>query len=400
MSKATLLFVGAGRHQADAIRQARAAGYRVVACDGNAQAEGLHHADQAYVIDITNPDLCLKVAAEQAVDGILAICTEVGVRGAAYAAEQLRLPGPTMAAATIATDKLLMRRTFVREGIASTSFEACADLAEAHEVYHRLGPRVVVKPRNGSGSRGVSYVEREHDLAPAFKAARDISGTGPALIETYMPGVEVAAEAFMVDGDFHLLCISDKVRTKPPYLLDLRIDYPSPRPGRELRAIARIAARAARALGVRRAPLHVEIMMTESGPRIVEIAVRGAGFHVFTKIVPWVTGVDTIQAQIELALGRTPHLAVRRRRAAILDFPVVAPGKLVAADGAAALAADRNVLFYELFRKVGDTVGALRSGADRVAALCVCGETLMQAQAALSDAYRSLKLVSLEEVES
>ncbi len=397
MSKETLLFVGAGRHQAGAIRQARTTGYRVVAFDGDAQAEGLRDADHAHVIDITNPELCLKVAAEHAVDGVLTVATEAGVRGAAYAAEQLGLPGPTMTAATIATDKLLMRRAFAREGVASTSFEACASLAEARDAYDRLGPRVVVKPANSSGSRGVSYVEREHDMAPAFETARRVARTGPVLVETYMSGVEVAVEAFMVDGDFRLLCISDKLRTKQPYLLDLRIDYPSPRPDSECRAIADLAERAARALGVRRAPLHVEIMMTESGPRIVEIAVRGAGFHVFTKIVPWVTGVDTIQAQIELALGRMPHLEVTTRRAAILDFPVVAPGTLIAVHGTAALDADRNVLFYELFRKVGDTIGALRSGADRVAAICVRGETLTLARAALDDAYHNLKLVTLKE---
>jgi biotin carboxylase len=392
-SRASLLFVGAGRHQAGAIRRAKTQGYRVIACDGDPQAEGLREAEHAVVIDIREPELCLKVAADHAVDGVLTVATEAGVRGAAYAAETLGLAGPTLAAATAATDKLLMRRAFARHGIASTPFHACSSLDDVHDAYRELGPQVVVKPTTSSGSRGVCYVAREQDLTVAYENARRVAGEDDAvLIETYMPGVEVALEAFMVDDKFQPLCISDKHRTDPPYLLDLRIDYPSPRPRPECEAIAGLAERAARSLGIRHAPLHVEIMMTTEGPHIVELAARGAGFNVFTIIVPWVTGIDTIQAQIDMALGRKPHVKPQTQRAAVLDFPMAKPGTLAAISGIDALAADDHVLFYEVFRKVGDTIGPLRSGADRMAAICTRGETLSQAWAALARAYNVFNL--------
>ncbi|MCC6779475.1 MAG: ATP-grasp domain-containing protein [Hyphomicrobiales bacterium] len=394
MSSKTLMFVGAGRHQAGAIRHARALGYRVVACDGDPDAEGLRDADRAVVVDIRQPELCLRAATEHAVDAVVTVATEAGVRGAAYAAQQLGLPGPTVAAATAATDKLRMRQEFAHAGVASTAFRACSSAAEAEAAYRELGPQMVVKPATSSGSRGVSYVGHAQDLLAAYENARRIAGEDAVLVERFMAGVETAVEAFMVDGVFHLLCVSDKVRTTPPYLLDLRITYPSPRPAHECRAIAALAEQAARALNIRNAPLHAEVMMTAEGPRMVEIAARGAGFHVFTEIVPWVTGVDTVAAQIDLALGRRPDLQVQATRSAILDFPVAQPGTLTAIDGLAALATDDAVLFHEVFRKPGDRIGALRSGADRVAAICVRGTTLAEAQAALERAHGVFKVTT------
>lgn len=387
-----LLSIGAGPFQVPLIRAARKRGLTVVACDGDPAAPGLKYAHESHIADIRDPKACLALARRYRVKAVSCLATEAGVVSSAYVAETMKLPGLPLEAAHKVTDKLAMRQAFEAAGLASTRYFGCDNLEEAQSAYSAIGGPVVVKPANGAGSRGVSYVDRRQDLTDAYRRAREVAGPSAVLVEEYMPGHEVAVEGFMWGDEFDLLCISDKIRTKPPYLLDLQIWYPSPRAPLECAAIAKLAEDAARALGVRNAPLHIEIMMTDDGPHLVEVAARGAGFHVFSEIAPWVTGVDTVNAQIDLALGRRPAETPRLERGAVLDFPQVPPGTITAISGVDALHDHPDVMFFKMFRRVGDVVGPLRSGADRVCAIATKGRSLDEAREVLSWANGVLRI--------
>jgi biotin carboxylase len=387
-----LLSIGAGPFQVPLIKKAKKRGLTVIACDGDPAAPGLKLATRSHIADIRDPEACLAIARSYGVDAVTCLATEAGVVSAAHVAETLGLPGLPLAAARRATDKLAMRRAFEAAGLASTAYFDCESQEQAQHAFGSIGGPVVVKPANGAGSRGVSYVENRLDLTNAYRQAREVAGMSPVLVEAYMPGREVAVEGFMWGDEFDLLCISDKTRTDPPHLLDLRIEYPSLRPRHERQAIADLAEAAARALGVRNAPLHIEIMMTADGPHLVEVAARGAGFHVFSEIAPWVTGVDTVSAQIDLAYGLRPAAEGRLERAAILDFPRVPPGRITAISGVDEIHAHPGIMFFELFRKVGDVVGPLRSGADRVCAIAVKAGGLDDARDVLAWAHGVLRI--------
>ncbi len=389
---AGLLSIGAGPFQLPLIRKAKARGLTVIACDGDPAAPGLAMADHAAVADIRDPKACLAIALKFEVDAVTCLATEAGVVSAAFIAQEMGLPGLPVAAAGLVTDKLAMRRAFERARLASTVFYGCASLDEARTALTTIGGPAVVKPANGAGSRGVSYVGSPAELETAYGRARAVAGDSSVLVEAFMPGHEVAVEAIMWGERFELLCISDKIRTRPPYLLDLQLWYPSPRPAAEHAAIAQLAEAAARALDVRNAPLHIEIMMTADGPRLVEVAARGAGFHVFSEITPVVTGVDTISAQIDLAYGITPPPAPRIPGGAVLDFPQIPPGRITAIAGEDEIRAHPGVLFYERFRNVGDVVEPLRSGADRVCAIATRGQTLEEAREVLAWAHGVLRI--------
>lgn len=387
-----LLSIGAGPFQVPLIEKARARGLSVAAIDGDPAAPGLALADQARIADIRDARACIDIARTLDAEAVSTLATEAGVVSAAAVAEALGLPGLPPAAAARVTDKLAMRRAFEAAGLPSTQFFACDHLDAAERAFRDVGAPVVVKPANGAGSRGVGYVADAAHLGPAYEAARAVAGEGAVLVEAYMPGHEVAVEALMVGDRFELLCVSDKIRTDPPYLLDLRISYPSPRPAAEIEAIAALAESAARALGVRQAPLHIEIMMTPAGPRLVEVAARGAGFHVFSRIASWVTGVDTVGAQIDLALGREPDLRARLARGAVLDFPDVPPGRVTVVSGMEVVLAHPGILFCDVYRQVGDFHPPLRSGADRACAIAAIGEDLAGAQQTVAWAREVLRI--------
>lgn len=387
-----LLSIGAGPFQVPLIVKARERGLKVIAVDGDPTAPGLAMADEARIADVRDPEACLAVAREFGVEAVATLATEAGVVSAAFVADRLGLPGLPLPAARKATDKLAMRQAFEAAGLASTRYFASTAAEPDWAALETIGGPAVVKPANGAGSRGVSYVGGAEDYAAAYETARQAAGGASVLTEAYMPGHEVAVEALMIGERFELLCVSDKRRTDPPWLLDLSINYPSPRPPDEIAAITALAEGAARVLGIRNAPLHIEIIMTPDGPHLVEVAARGAGFHVFSTIAPWVTGIDTVGAQLDLACGREPNLSGRVTRGAVLDFPEVPPGVVTAISGTDEVRAHPDILFCEVFRKVGETVTPLTSGADRACAIAVRGQDLAAAHRTLAWARGVLRI--------
>ena len=69
-----------------------------------------------------------------------------------------------------------------------------------------------------------------------------------------------------------------------------------------------VARDAIEACGYKNCPVHLECILSDQGPIVVELAARGAGFKVFTEILPKITGIDTVQCSIEMALGKSPNI--------------------------------------------------------------------------------------------
>ena len=124
----TVLFVGAGRHQRQAILQARERGLRVVAVDRNPDAPGLAAADVPEAVDFTDVDAVTEVAERHGVDGALTVSADRAVPVVAAVTERLGLPTIGTASAHLLTHKVAMRRTLAEEGVPQPRFAAVRDL--------------------------------------------------------------------------------------------------------------------------------------------------------------------------------------------------------------------------------------------------------------------------------
>ncbi len=137
---ASVLFVGAGRHQRRAIARARDRGLRVVAVDRNPDAPGLALADVAEVVDFADVDAVEAVARRHGVDGVLTVSADRAVPVVAAVTERLGLPTIGSAVAHRMTHKLAMRRTFAEEGIPQPPFAAVRGLAEGRAALEAGSP--------------------------------------------------------------------------------------------------------------------------------------------------------------------------------------------------------------------------------------------------------------------
>lgn len=132
--------------------------------------------------------------------------------------------------------------------------------------------KVIVKPADNSGSRGVDLLKNNdaESLKNAFEYSKSFSRTGESVVEEYIEGSEVSVETMSIDGECHVIQITDKITTGVPYFVEMGHSQPSMLSEKIKGEIAEVAKAANKALGISNGPSHTEIKVTKDGPKIVE----------------------------------------------------------------------------------------------------------------------------------
>src|ERR687886_1891459 len=208
----TVLFVGAGRHQRHAIRQARELGLRVVAVDRNRESLGLGEADVAEVVDFMDVRAVTEVGRRHAVDGVLTVSADRAVPIVAAVAEALGLPGIGTETAHLMTHKVAMRRRFAEAGVPQPAFSAVRTLHEGRAALDTVGLPAVLKPADSGGQRGIFRLDSTDDLDAHLHAALAESATGEAIVESFHDGLELNGLAIARGGAVDVLTLSHRLR--------------------------------------------------------------------------------------------------------------------------------------------------------------------------------------------
>ena len=208
---------------------------------------------------------------------------------AALVQAELGLSRDSPEAAAAARNKLLQRTRLASRGVPVPHFAEVAAGEDAGRVAEAIGFPCVLKPLVLSSSRGVI---RANDAAEARAAADRIrallarpdlgrpldAATQELLVESFIPGVELAVEGLLREGRFELLALFDKPDPLDgPYFEETLYVTPSRLPAERQREVVACAARAAAELGLTDGPIHAELRLNERGPWILEVAARSIG---------------------------------------------------------------------------------------------------------------------------
>lgn len=389
-----ILIVGAGPSQSAGVAHAKKMGYKVVAIDGDPKAPGLKLADVPIVLDVRDKKSVLRIAREQKVDGILSIASDICLETVASVNEILCLPGISPERLLPTINKGVMRKILSACGLPGPRYFIIESEALLQEAAFIVTFPAVVKPVDSAGSRGVSFVETMDDLAIAYARAVSCSPLGVAILEQFIPGPEISVEAFVADGYVHVLTLSDKDRTKPPYLLDTAVKFPSILSESIQREVRAIAVSAIKALEFDNCPVHMEMILTSEGPKVVELAARGPGFRVYTDILPHVTGVNGVEAQIRILFDETPDLRPRMplRGACIKFFSSQNKGVVKKIRNFDEIASHPEIYDLQLYVKPGDKVDMLTCGPDRIGHVIILSETRHHAVSLANYAIENVKI--------
>lgn len=248
---------------------------------------------------------------------------------AAWLSVYFGLPGLSETTALACTDKQLMREKFAQapEQI-SPAFRVVTNKQDLEEFAGVYDFPLILKPANLSKSMLVHKCHNKKELLAAYQS---ILLAIPAVYAKYAPNAKpkILVEEFM-NGTIHSVdAFVDKKGTV--HTLDAIVDYktgydvgyddnfhysrslPSALSEDQQSQLRYVAELGCKALGITSSPAHIEIIMTQKGPRIVEIGARNGGYR--ERMHMAANGIDVTASALALALDEPLHVSAKRHDA-------------------------------------------------------------------------------------
>lgn len=374
------LVVGAGFGQLPAIISAKKIGLKVVAVDRNRDAVGMPLADYAYDIDVVDIDKVVSVAMQHKVCGAMTMQSDIGVPTVGAVVDALKLNGSGRDVAERCSNKILTRQALQFADVPQPRFAVVTDLDEAVTAAENIGYPCVVKAPDSSGSRGVVKVNSKKEVKIAFEEATKYTRGSQILVEDFITGVEIGAQAFSINGRCEHVLVHDDELSSPPFMVPVAHAFPFTLNGEQLEKAKKVISDCVLALGITDGPSNIDLIIDNNGDvKIIEVGVR-IGATCLPELVYYHTGVDWVKAAIQSAIGAKPEIDITHNQpcaAYILESQE--DGVFEGFSFPAEYKECKDVLEWEITVKPGDLVSRLRKGTDRIGKIITRGNSTEEA---------------------
>lgn len=296
------LILGTLVGQAEAMGWLKKDGWDVFACGHRREGPGVDIADAFYLTDILDVDAVCSLAEDLEVDLVYSVGSDIAMPTVARVSERLGLPSFHDVEAT----EILHRKERLRKFLAShelspvgyATIRSTADLGSFDAF------PAVLKPTDSQGQRGIAVVGSRGEAEAALPEALRASPTGTAIVEEWLEGPEISIHVIVVDGKIRFYLPSDRLSWSGPILGVARAHHLPARLLREEQAgpVRRLVEDFVEALGVSTGPLYFQLKLTELGPRIIEVASRLDGCHLW-RLIEVHTACDIMGAVLKLLAG-------------------------------------------------------------------------------------------------
>ena len=388
-----VLILGASILQLPAIRKAKELGYYVGVADYNPKAIGIAEADEYFNVSTIDVDGVVNVAQEFKPDGIITLATDMPMRAVAKACEVCGLHGISFDTAIKATDKGEMIKAFEAADVEHPWYYIVPSQPELATVINKITYPCIMKPTDNAGSRGVVLCRSREELESEYEYSHNASRGGAVIIEEYLQGPEFSIEVMVVNGEPHVIQITDKLTTGAPHFVEMGHSQPTRQNEENQTKIKDLACRAVKAVGIHIGPAHVEMILTENGPKMVELGARMGGDCITTHLVPLSTGIDMVGCTIKLACGEKIDIEPKINKGSAIRYFDAHNGEIKAIEGVEAAKKIPGVHEISIVHRVGETIGEIGSSTDRVGFVIAQEET---AEAAIKVCEKAMRTIVIK----
>lgn len=307
------------------LRAAKRMGLLVVT-SGNKPSDPAHEESDLYVeADYRDAERLGLVARGLGVKAIVPSCHDLAASTVEEVARREHLVSPyAFGAVRAAARKDLLKDLLIGGGIPVAGRIALDDVAAT--LKKPGAGRLVVKPVDLAGGRGVKVCTNEHEARDAIRAAVALSPSGLALAEEFVDGSMHGVSLFVWRGRPVALIIDDEF-FRPNSARVAATRFPSSLGSAERSEIGRLAVQVAELLEVQSGLVHLQVTWG-SGPVVLEVSLRPPGDW-YQEFAYLATGFDFTAATLASYLGvKSLKGLLRPRRAApsaLLRWVGVAP---------------------------------------------------------------------------
>jgi len=403
MRKKTLLILGAGIDQSIGIKKAKRMGLRVICCDINKNSPGFKIADGHEIVSIYDEREMLKFALrlnrKYKLNGVLTLGTDTSFIIAKITSE-LGLPGPSLKTAFLATDKIEMKKYLLAHKIPVPWFSKVNSLSNLRKITNDFDYNLVIKPADSRGAFGVLKLSKKMNLEWAYHYAKSFSPTNRIIVEKFEEGPQNSTESIIYDDFATTPGFSDRnykdTKVFLPHLIENGGELPSYLSKSQKSAISSLAEKAAGVIGLNRWTAKGDMVLTKEGPKVIEIATRLSGGFFSSLEIELSTGVDFVEAAINLALGVKPKLERLNPRTAkyiCQRYFFLKSGKIKQIKGVENLKNNKFVRYFKIWRKKGDIIPDMTSMHARSGVVIVQGSSRMDSIKKATEAIKAVNFI-------
>ena len=366
--------------------------------------------DRAIGVHFENPEAAahsvLEARRESRVDGVLAIGDRPGPT-AAYVARSLGILHNHPASVEACRNKLGMREVLRDAGLPVPAFRSVALHPLPEPALLGIAFPCVLKPLSLSASQGVVRANNREEFvagairlkhlleSPEIRATRE-PGLDRMLVESYLPGREVAVEGLITEGEPRILAIFDKPDPlEGPYFEETIYVTPSRLTGPEQQAIQKSFLDCVRALGLTHGPVHAEFRLNDEGVWPIELAPRPIGGLCAQALRFKISGTAEVIGLEALLLRHAldlPGASAEREPAAsgVMMIPVPHGGILEKVDGEEEASRVPGITKLEITARFHDYIAAWPEGSSYLGFLFARADDPATVEASLRQAHARL----------
>ena len=296
--------------------------------------------------------------------------------------------------AICATDKVAMRKRMKNFGVPIPEFHEIKNLDEFLLISAKMPTRFILKPADNAASRGVILIDKNKNpnLEELYRYCTEYSRSGEVLVEEFMTGPEVSVESYSINGEPHIITITDKMVTELPFFVELGHTEPSRLSKEQQDDIRNVAINAIKAIGMQNGPTHTEIKVTPSGAKLVEIAARLGGDFITSKLVPLSTGVDMIECSFSSLLNEEVNYCSSLSQGSAIRFIQGEKGIIKSINGVEKARSMPGVQEVEIYMAIGSKIKKPENSSDRIGHVIAVGQ---DADEAAQNAENALKMIEV-----
>ena len=335
MAKKKILIIGAGDFQLPLVQKA-AKNCEVYLAAPEIDERFSSIVNKTLITDVRNKDIILEFARVNHIDGVITDQTDVAVRTVAYVAEKLELPGIGYDTSCLFSNKAKMRLKLKELGIDVLPNKNVFSLSEALDFFDSLKNDVIIKPVDTQGSRGIYLCKNKEDIISNFEKTLQWSKDKGIVIEKYASGREFFVESIVYNYDYKPLILGDckQFESKNVFSSKERI-VPSDADFQLQESVLKLNEKIIRGFGLKQGISQSEYITDNNKVYLVETGARGGGGYTSSDFVNLMTGVDTENFLINIALGQCNRLpAFKLKEVACQYIAFYLPkGKVLSVEG-------------------------------------------------------------------
>lgn len=279
--KKIALILGTNAGQADIIDYLKENGWLVHSCGHKKEGPGCELAKHFHMVNTTDVEAVKNLAKTIHADIVYSVSSDINIRTATAVSEALNLP-------VLASSKYIdlfhykdrLRQFINKHNISNVGYIKISDTAEAKD--WKTFP-CVVKPVDSQGQRGVSLVTEKSKFEQTLETALRGSSSGTAIIEEYLQGVEFSTNMIVQNGKVLINEFTERL-VHGTHLFGLPKGHSIPARNISRETIldaAKMTELLVEKLEISNAVLYIQMVATQQGPKIIEVAPRLDGCHIW-----------------------------------------------------------------------------------------------------------------------